>query len=150
MIGVPTAMIAVIGTQALCTAVDELYCHRRRHLPKWERVGHPVDTFAFMATSAITALLAPVESNLALFWTLAVVTMLLVTKDEWIHKQYCDGFELWLHAVMFVLHGVSLVGLAWLWQHDEGAVIRGTVPVITGLVLIYQTLYWNWSRNDQK
>ena len=46
--------IAVITLQALVMAVDEFYCHYRRELPRWERWGHPLDTFfSFTAVGTI-------------------------------------------------------------------------------------------------
>ncbi len=30
--------------QTCCMAVDEVHFHRQRGLPRWERLGHPLDT----------------------------------------------------------------------------------------------------------
>jgi 2-polyprenyl-6-hydroxyphenyl methylase / 3-demethylubiquinone-9 3-methyltransferase len=37
-------LVVPLGLQALAMAVDEAYFHRRRGLPRWERIGHPLDT----------------------------------------------------------------------------------------------------------
>src|SRR6185295_1334290 len=41
---VPAMVVIPIALQGLAMAVDELWFHRRRGLPRWERLGHPLDT----------------------------------------------------------------------------------------------------------
>jgi hypothetical protein len=41
-------LILPFVAQGLAIAVDEFYFHRKRGLPRWERVGHPVDTFSVL------------------------------------------------------------------------------------------------------
>src|SRR5262245_66006812 len=35
--------------QMIFIAVDEIHFHRRRGLPRWERLGHPLDTLTVLA-----------------------------------------------------------------------------------------------------
>jgi hypothetical protein len=35
--------------QMCCMAVDEVHFHRQRGLPRWERLGHPLDTLTVCA-----------------------------------------------------------------------------------------------------
>jgi len=38
--------------QTLVIMIDEFYFHVRRGLPKWERLGHPLDTLTVLACFA--------------------------------------------------------------------------------------------------
>ena len=61
-----------LGLQALAMVFDEFYFHRKRGLPKWERLGHPIDTF-FVLLSLGVPLCFPFErSSLMIFVGLAL------------------------------------------------------------------------------
>lgn len=40
--------ILPFALQALTISIDEFWFHRRRGLPIWERIGHPMDTFTIL------------------------------------------------------------------------------------------------------
>ena len=161
MIMIPFAM------QALCIFFDEYYFHIRRGLPKWERLGHPLDTATVMGC-LIYVLVVPF-SPLAMKWyiAIAVFSCLFVTKDEWVHKHVCPASEQWLHALLFVNHRVvlSAMGLIW-WRSSEAALpewIEGWLShpeilhsmltsqmVAITLFFLYQVIYWNFIWKEKK
>jgi hypothetical protein len=131
------------GLQAIVMLVDELHFHRLRGLPRWERIGHPLDTASVLACYALLLLTPPSAGMLALYVGLAAFSCLLVTKDELVHARYCSPSEHWLHALLFVLHPIVLGTMAALWF--SGA--RTLIGVQTALTLAfgcYQFAYWNF------
>lgn len=132
--------------QGAAMLADEAVCHRRRGLPPWERIGHPLDTLTFAACFAWLVAVPPGGSALAVYAGLAAFSTLFVTKDEPVHARLCGGGEQWLHAVLFVLHPVVLAGfgVVW-WRGDHPAAIA----VQLGMILafgVYQAVYWNVAR----
>lgn len=101
--------------QGLAMGADEFGFHRRRAVPRWEWLGHVLDTLVFLGCLALPLLLAPTPAHVRLFAALAVGSCLLITKDELIHQRLCSGGEHWLHAVLFILHPVVLIATAMLW-----------------------------------
>src|SRR5215510_9016243 len=106
------ALLVPLGLQGLAMAVDEAWFHRRRGLPRWERIGHPLDTLTIAA--CLAWLLA--TGSLAGYVALAIASTLFVTKDEPVHARLCTGGEQWLHAVLFALHPIALAAYAVLWR----------------------------------
>src|SRR5678815_1086653 len=104
-----------IALQAIAMIVDEGWFHRRRGLPRWERIGHPLDTLTIAA--CLVWLLA--GGGLTGYVVLAIGSTLFVTKDEPVHAKLCSGGEQWLHAVLFALHPIVLAaaGAAWWTGH---------------------------------
>jgi len=154
--------------QAVAMAVDEFYFHRRRSLPRWERIGHPIDSL-FVLGCLTFVLMVPFTLNaLKVYLVLAAVSCLVVTKDEWVHKQRCEAAEQWLHAVQFLLHPLTLLSAAvmWpvVWSHDllssvalnylldlsgSGPVFHNALVAQFVLILgflVYQIVYWNIDR----
>ncbi len=127
-------LVAPLALQALAMLVDEGYFHRRRGLPRWERIGHPLDTLTIIA--CLVWLLAVGAG--AGYVVLAVFSCLFVTKDEPVHAKHCTPGEQWLHAVLFVLHPVVLAAFALL----PPAILVGQLA-LTIAVLVYQVVYWN-------
>jgi hypothetical protein len=139
-----------IGLQALAMFVDELHFHRRRQLPRWERLGHPLDTLSVLVCYAFALSVPPSSSALAVYAALSAISCLLVTKDEFVHSRLCPPAEQWLHAILFVLHPVVLGTFAWLWL--EGARTVLTVQAVVTLMFgLYQFAYWNlsWKRTTR-
>ena len=144
-------------------AVDEFYFHHRRGLPRWERVGHPIDTLSVLACYAWILLLAPDSSTAAVYAVLAAISCLLVTKDEPVHSRFCGSGEQWLHALLFLLHPVVLAGAALLWPamheteralpwiryegYERSFLTVGTIA--TALFATYQLVYWNFLWNSR-
>lgn len=133
----------VFGIQALLMAVDEGYFHRRRGLPRWERIGHPIDTASVLLVQGAILF---TDWSVATLVVLAVLSTLMVTKDEWIHHKECEATETWLHSLLFVIHPVYLglwIELAYqdrVLDHRTELTLIWTATLMVGL---FQILYWN-------
>ncbi len=136
-----TIWILPIALQALAMLVDEGWFHRRRGLPRWERIGHPLDTLTFVI--CLVWLLAGGSTHG--YVALAVGSTLFVTKDEPIHAQLCSAGEHYLHAALFVLHPLVLAAFYAL----PHAVLAGQLAVTLGF-LAYQVIYWNVIRVEPR
>lgn len=132
----------VLAVQALVMLVDEAHFHRRRGLPRWERIGHPIDTASVLACCLVALLGEPTPRALSVYTALAIGSCLLVTKDEFVHSRECEPAEQWLHALLFLLHPLMLIGLAVLWLEQARAVLLAQT-VATALFGSYQAIYWN-------
>jgi 2-polyprenyl-6-hydroxyphenyl methylase/3-demethylubiquinone-9 3-methyltransferase len=143
------ALLVPIGLQGLAMAVDEGWFHRRRGLPRWERIGHPLDTLTIVLCMAWLLVVSPGTSGaLPVYIALAVISTVFVTKDEPVHARTCSAGEHWLHAVLFALHPIVLAAVALLWWTGHTTVIA----VELGLALAfgaYQVVYWNVLRRDR-
>jgi len=148
-------LLAPMLLQGAVIAVDEFYCHWRRGLDRWERIGHPLDTLTFIACFAWALALPYGRENLLIYAGIAAFSSVFITKDEWVHAASCDAFEQWLHALLFVLHPLVLVSVAVLWAAQAGALPMGqdvgwlwrAVGVQCGLMVLfggYQIAYWGW------
>jgi 2-polyprenyl-6-hydroxyphenyl methylase/3-demethylubiquinone-9 3-methyltransferase len=133
-----TACLIPIGLQALAMLVDEGVFHRRRELPRWERIGHPLDTLSI--AFCLVWLLA--GGGLAGYIALAIGSTLFVTKDEGVHAKLCGAGEQWLHAVLFALHPMVLASFGYLDYLGEHDILIGQL-VVTLAFMTYQILYWN-------
>jgi 2-polyprenyl-6-hydroxyphenyl methylase/3-demethylubiquinone-9 3-methyltransferase len=140
-------MIA-IGLQGLAMVVDEGWFHRARGLPRWERIGHPLDTLTLIACLIWLVSTSPTSSvALPVYLALAVFSTLFITKDEPVHARLCSGGEQWLHAVLFVLHPIVLAAFAYLWWIGALGLLVGQLG-ITIAFLAYQMIYWNFEARD--
>ncbi len=147
--------------QALVIGFDEGYFHLRRGLPRWERIGHPLDTLSVLICIAFV-LVVPF-SAVAVKWYagLAIFSCIFVTKDEFVHKEHCPASEQWLHAILFTLHPIILFIVGCMWPVSQGVVapdwiIRWFGPAeVMQLILmgqfaamtlfsLYQVIYWNF------
>src|SRR5437879_3256313 len=96
----PTA-IAAFAFQAAVILADEYFFHRRRFLPKWELIGHPIDTFCLLIfLIALQTLSRESVAGQLMVAVAGLVSCLVITKDEWVHKQHSTGTENWLHALL--------------------------------------------------
>jgi hypothetical protein len=131
--------------QMLAMLADEGVCHRKRGLPLWERLGHPIDTLSVAACYGWLVASSPGSRALAIYIGLAAFSCLLVTKDEFVHARVCGALESWLHAILFVLHPIVFLafGFIW-WSRLDGWVVRAQLAA-TLMFCVYQLLYWNWS-----
>ena len=127
-----------IALQALAMLVDEFYFHRRRDLPRWERIGHPLDTLTIVA--CLVWLLA--GGGLTGYVVLAIASTLFVTKDEAVHTKHSSAGEHWLHAVLFALHPIVLAAFAYLAWRGESTALKIQLAVTLGF-FGYQVIYWN-------
>lgn len=137
-------LVVPMVLQGLAMVVDEGVFHRRRGLPRWERLGHPLDTLTVAATLGFACVADPRASYaLPVYVALAVFSSLFVTKDEPVHARLCNAGEQWLHAVLFVLHPVVFFCTALLWR-DGG--YRGVMLAQLSLTVgfgLYQLIYWS-------
>lgn len=148
--------------QGMIMIIDEFYFHHQRGLPLWERIGHPIDTFSIIICYAIALYLPFQREYILLFIGLAIFSSLLITKDEFIHHQYCLASEQWLHALLFVLHPVvlALTGLIWFLPSSpdflpnlDGKLLFIVLKIqfiLTLFYLLYQIIYWNfYGKNNE-
>ena len=147
-------MLALVpfALQGVLLMIDEFGCHHRRHLGRWERLGHPIDTLAFAAALAFLMFTAPSDRALYVYGALSVLSCLIVTKDEWEHGLHCAGFENWLHACLFMLHPTLLIWAGYLWwAHDPRFdLVVGGATALASVFAVYQIVYWNfWRSRDQ-
>lgn len=147
--------------QALAIAFDEGYFHIRRGLPKWERIGHPLDTLTVLACMGYLLFVPFSKGALFLYILLASFSSLFVTKDEFVHKEHCPASEQWLHAILFTLHPITLAmgGLIWPvtqgvdlppwiaeWLTNKEALslfLKMQCSLMT-LFFLYQVIFWNF------
>lgn len=134
------ACLVPVALQALAMVVDEGWFHRRRELPRWERIGHPLDTLTIAL--CLGWLLVAESHVLPVYVVLAIVSTLFVTKDEAVHARECGAGEHWLHAVLFALHPIVLAAFALLWWRGERTILAGQL-VVTLAFMTYQVVYWN-------
>ena len=151
------------GLLAALMFVDEICFHRRRELPRWERIGHPLDTLSVVICYTLTLILTPNSQALLIYGLLSVGSCLLVSKDEKVHARRCEAGEHWLHAMLFMLHPLALLGGAVLWlaprAGELGIVLSARDLASARFVLVaqvclallfglYQLIYWNvrWRR----
>lgn len=125
---------------------DEFYFHHRRGLKRWESLGHPLDTLFFLFCFLYVQMVDP--ANATGFFVLAVVSTLIITKDEFVHAEQCKGGEQWLHALLFILHPVSLFALYQAWIRDYTMLIQIQTVLVT-LFGLYQLIYWNAIRQKK-
>jgi len=136
--------------QAMAMAVDEGWFHRRRGLPRWERLGHPIDTLSVAACYGWLVANGPEQPHaLPVYVALAAVSSLLVTKDEPVHARLCRPGEHWLHAVLFVLHPVVFLAFGILWWSGRAAWAIEVQLALTIAFGAYQLVYWSvWWKPD--
>ena len=154
-------LLLPLAVQALAILVDEFWFHIRRGLPRWERIGHPLDTLTVLAPVLWMIFTPPTQRNVVILVCLAVVSCLFVTKDEFVHAEVCPPAEHWNHAVLFVAHPLVFLALGLLWPlaHSIAGTLapslqwleqfRGmesALPAqasILALYMVYQAVYWN-------
>lgn len=129
--------------QGVVMAIDEFYFHRRRGLPLWERLGHPLDTLTVLICY-VWLLMRPLQSSSVMNWAVWVVfSCLCVTKDEWVHHRHCSAVEVWLHSLLFVLHPICFLAAGWMaWMGGYNGFIRMQTGLLI-LFMVYQFTYWN-------
>ena len=129
--------------------VDEFYFHRKRGLPKWERIGHPIDTIFTLICFAIIIFFPSTRTTFIIYGIFAIISSLVIIKDEAVHLKYCSKQEQYFHAILFVFHPVLLINLFLGEAFFPSFYIKGIILVqfiSMVLFLIYQVLYWNFFR----
>lgn len=144
-------LLVPAALQALAMLVDEGWYHRRRGLPRWERNGHPLDTLTVAACYAWLVVRAPTDPHAIVGYVLlAAGSCLFITKDEPVHARVCGPGEMWLHAVLFVLHPIVFLGFGVIWWWGAAPfIIRGQLA-LTLAFAAYQFIYWRaWSHGGE-
>lgn len=155
--------------QTVVIGFDEIWFHRRRGLPRWERIGHPIDTFTMLLCLGYVLLVPYSREAILPYALLAIGSSLMVTKDEFVHNEHCPASEQWLHALLFLLHPITLIAAAILWPVSQGIETTPWLSFLlekkedlhlflmgqcvgTILFMAYQIIYWNflWSPRDQQ
>lgn len=153
-------IVAPFCLQALAIAFDEGYFHYRRGLPKWERIGHPLDTLSLLICFGIILFSSFNTTTLSAYCIFSVISCLMVTKDEFVHKHHCPWAENWLHACLFILHPIVLTFAGLIWAKTEGAPMPewlsswlDNLPLLENFLLfqtififvffLYQVIFWN-------
>lgn len=136
-------IISIWILHGLLMFVDEFHYHHRRGLERWESAGHPVDTLFFLACFVYALTVNP--SHIAGFAVLAILSALIITKDEFVHAEQCPGGEQLLHALLFIIHPVALYMLYLAWTQDLMLLVRIQTAIIL-LFGIYQVVYWDFLR----
>jgi len=153
--------------QAIVLLFDEGYFHIRRGLPKWERIGHPIDTFSVLVCMGFVLFVPFSSQNLIIYGLLAVGSTILVTKDEFVHKEHCPAAEQWLHALLFTLHPITLISAGFIWPVVQGVEVTPWIAAwldrpgflhlflkgqfaIMSLFIIYQIVFWNFIWEEKK
>jgi hypothetical protein len=147
--------------QAIVIGVDEVYFHIRRGLPQWERIGHPIDTLSVLLCMLYTLAVPFSKTALILYIILAAISCVMVTKDEFVHKEHCPAAEHWLHALLFLLHPITLTMTGIIWPLSQGFEISSWFQFISfsketlrffltmqscamSLFMFYQIVFWNF------
>jgi hypothetical protein len=145
----PVLLLAPAFLQAAAMGVDEGIWHRRRGLPRWERIGHPIDTLSTAACYAWLSLVPPnVHGALAGYIALCATSCLIITKDEPVHARLCGAGECWVHAVLFVLHPIVFMAFAMIWMSGRLTWLLWAQCGLTIAFAAYQFGYWRfrWKR----
>jgi 2-polyprenyl-6-hydroxyphenyl methylase/3-demethylubiquinone-9 3-methyltransferase len=116
--------------------------HRKRGLPRWERIGHPLDTLTLITCLVWLLATTPSQATLTVYIVLAAFSTLFVTKDEFVHAKLCSGGEQWLHSVLFILHPIVLFAFGNLWWLGYESPLVGQL-VVTIAFMTYQIVYWS-------
>lgn len=154
--------------QVIVISLDEICFHIKRNLPKWERIGHPIDTLSVFSCFLYVLFIPYSSFALKIYIALSVFSCLLVTKDEFVHKHHCPAAEHWLHALLFINHPVLLTALGLLWPLLNGMnslkwlnpwqysllflkIFISIQSCIVFLFMLYQIIYWNfiWRQKTQ-
>lgn len=141
-------LVVPFSIQGMTILLDEFLFHRKRGLPRWERIGHPMDTFLQFACLSLPLFLDFNRRNLIVYAILATLSTLLITKDEHIHALHCSWLEHWLHAILFIVHPIVLIAAAYLWASaSEYSWFFPLLKIQLALMAIfgtYQITYWSF------
>lgn len=155
MITWTTAAPLLWVTHGCITMYDELFLHRKRGLTLYEARLHWIDTALVVFVQALAVFCEPTGFTMTLYLLAAILSCLSITKEEWLHREVCSGSEHWLHAMMFMLHPLSLLAAGITWQRLDRPLIhladwRLNVLLVytagTAIFLVYEMFYWRGNR----
>ncbi len=130
--------------QGLVIFVDEFYYHRQRGLGKWERIGHPIDTFFVFITYFFLTKASYSIENLSIYIGLASFSSFFVTKDEFVHAELCGPGEHWLHSILFILHPVCFFAAGFIWAQQFNSTFLFFQTWVIFSFMVFQILYWSF------
>jgi hypothetical protein len=137
--------LVITGLMGMIFLLFDEPLHRKRGLLRWERISHLVDAVALTLTYFVgfaAASFPSVFSLLVLYGLVAILTVGLSYKDEFIHKEACSAWENLVHALMFTLLGGSL-SFATFVIASEGDAWPLLVAGVAGLLAVVgQLLCW--------
>lgn len=133
-----------LAVQAVAIAIDEFYFHFKRGLPKWERIGHPLDTFSVLLVFAAFNFTEYKGSTPIWLISLMVFSCVLITKDEWVHHEYCEATESWLHSILFLIHPLVFLASWSLWRESGSHFLLRAQGIGLVVFITYQIIYWNF------
>lgn len=139
-----TLLLSSFLLQGAILFFDELYFHRKRGLPLWEKFSHPIDSFSVLICYLFLFVSEYNESTLKIFIGLSVLSCLLITKDEFVHKAQAPAAENWLHALLFIVHPVPFIAAGLLWAEATEKLSFGLMAVFVLLFMLYQIIYWSF------
>jgi len=161
-----SAILLPFIIQTIVIFIDEYYFHIKRGLPRWERIGHPLDTLSVLLCLLFVLFVPYSMDALKAYLALAIFSCLFVTKDEFVHKHHCPASEQWLHSLLFLNHPIVLTSLgiiwliieeakspAWVAHLDHSPLLHPfliTQTVFITLFLLYQIIYWNFIWKEKK
>ncbi|WP_374077142.1 hypothetical protein [Bdellovibrio bacteriovorus] len=137
-----SVFLVASALQGAAILFDEFFFHRKRGLPRWEIIGHPIDTLSVIACLLFLALVEKTPTTEKIYFGMAAFSSLLVTKDEWVHRKFCSAEEMWLHAVLFMMHPLVLYTGYVEWEDRRPAFLAVAGGVF--VFLVYQIVYWNF------
>lgn len=134
--------LVLAALQGAAILLDEFIFHRRRGLPRWERIGHPMDTALVLLCLLFISFTTRSYINEILYYGFVVFSCIFITKDEWVHRKFCTAEEMWLHAVLFILHPLMLVSAVRVWDTHQvyALMVAGGIFAF----FVYQVVYWNF------
>lgn len=139
----PFLLISIF--QGVAIAFDEFIFHHKRGLPKWERLSHPFDTSMVIVCLLFLYFFDRTPTTQFIYFVLAGISCIGVTKDEWVHHKYCKGTEMWLHGVLFAMHPLVLFTAMQAWETSKPLILMVACCVIG--FLIYEISYWHFLRD---
>jgi hypothetical protein len=98
-----------IGFQLFLYAWDEFFCHQKREVALPERISYCFNNLS-LAACFFLALFWPLDQNwFAVVGGLTGVTLLLILKEEFVHKPNPKSVESLLHACLLMLTPLNLI-----------------------------------------
>jgi hypothetical protein len=130
---------------------DEVFFHQQRGLPKWEILGHPLDTITVLMPLLHALLFDFNQVNIFIYILLVFFSCLFIVKDECIHKDLCSRGEMITHALLYIVHPMVFLSIFALWQLGNQVILGSFITAkmliilqlfLTCLFLLYQIIFW--------
>jgi len=129
--------------QGIIMTFDEFYFHEKRGLPRWEIIGHPLDTLTTALTLSIPIFFEYSVSSELGFIIFATFSCLFITKDEFVHADHCSKSENWTHAILFILHPITFMATYFIWKNYPENIFLKVQFVLVTLFMFYQIIRWS-------